>query len=81
MVEKAESFDGRRRPGRGRRRHASRPPRARSRSNGDNHHIAKTALIGKIGAGRPDHTEWTSGAPIEPDPYLKGYPWATGLSS
>jgi urea transport system substrate-binding protein len=23
---------------------------------------------------------WNSGKPIKPDPYLKGYPWATGLS-
>jgi urea transport system substrate-binding protein len=23
---------------------------------------------------------WDSGEPIEPDPYLKGYPWADSLS-
>jgi urea transport system substrate-binding protein len=49
--------------------------------NGENHHIAKTALIGKIGADGLIHTEWTSGKPIEPDPYLKTYPWASGLAS
>ena len=49
--------------------------------NGDNHHIAKTALIGKIGADGLIYTEWSSGAPIEPDPYLKTYPWASSLSS
>jgi urea transport system substrate-binding protein len=48
--------------------------------NGDNHHIAKTALIGKIGADGLIYTDWTSGKPIEPDPYLKTYPWATDLS-
>ncbi|NUT96482.1 MAG: urea ABC transporter substrate-binding protein [Saccharothrix sp.] len=48
--------------------------------NGDNHHIAKTALIGKIGPDGLIHTDWTSGKPIEPDPYLKSYPWAAGLS-
>ena len=48
--------------------------------NGDNHHIAKTALIGKIGADGLIHTEWTSQEPIEPDPYLEGYDWADGLS-
>ena len=48
--------------------------------NGDNHHIAKTALIGKIGADGLIHTEWSSGEPIEPDPYLEGYDWAEGLS-
>jgi urea transport system substrate-binding protein len=49
--------------------------------NGENHHIAKTALIGKIGADGLIHTEWTSGMPIEPDPFLKTYPWASGLAS
>jgi urea transport system substrate-binding protein len=49
--------------------------------NGENHHIAKTALIGKIGADGLIHTEWSSGAPIEPDPYLETYPWASGLAS
>lgn len=48
--------------------------------NGDNHHIAKTALIGKIGADGLIHTEWSSQEPIEPDPYLEGYDWADGLS-
>jgi urea transport system substrate-binding protein len=49
--------------------------------NGDNHHIAKTALIGKIGPDGLIYTDWTSGKPIEPDPYLKSYPWATSLAS
>lgn len=48
--------------------------------NGDNHHIAKTALIGKIGPDGLIYTDWSSGKPIEPDPYLKTYPWATGLA-
>jgi urea transport system substrate-binding protein len=48
--------------------------------NGENHHIAKTALIGKIGPDGLIYTDWTSGKPIEPDPYLKSYPWATNLS-
>ncbi|GAA1857369.1 urea ABC transporter substrate-binding protein [Myceligenerans crystallogenes] len=48
--------------------------------NGENHHVAKTALIGKIGADGLIHTEWSSGEPIEPDPYLEGYDWADGLS-
>ncbi|GAA4558036.1 urea ABC transporter substrate-binding protein [Pseudonocardia xishanensis] len=48
--------------------------------NGDNHHIAKTALIGKIGPDGLIYTDWSSGAPIEPDPYLKTYPWAGSLS-
>jgi urea transport system substrate-binding protein len=48
--------------------------------NGDNHHIAKTALIGKVGPDSLIHTEWSSGAPIEPDPFLKNYDWAKGLT-
>jgi len=48
--------------------------------NGDNHHIAKTALIGKIGGDGLIHTEWSSEEPIEPDPFLEGYDWADGLS-
>jgi urea transport system substrate-binding protein len=48
--------------------------------NGDNHHIAKTALIGKVGSDSLIHTEWSSGAPIEPDPFLKNYDWAKGLT-
>ncbi|MCH9736198.1 MAG: urea ABC transporter substrate-binding protein [Actinomycetia bacterium] len=48
--------------------------------DGDNNHITKTARIGEI---RPDgliYTIWESPGPIEPDPYLKSYPWAAGLS-
>ncbi|MFA5710074.1 urea ABC transporter substrate-binding protein [Mycolicibacterium sp.] len=48
--------------------------------DGDNHHITKTARIGEI---RPDgliYTTWESQGPIEPDPYLESYPWASGLS-
>ncbi len=48
--------------------------------DGDNHHITKTARIGEI---RPDgliYTVWESPGPIEPDPFLKSYPWAAGLS-
>ena len=48
--------------------------------NGETHHIAKTALIGTIGADGLIHTEWSSGEPIEPDPYLATYPWAGGLA-
>ncbi|WP_205347131.1 urea ABC transporter substrate-binding protein [Pseudonocardia broussonetiae] len=48
--------------------------------NGENHHIAKTALIGRISPDGLINTEWSSGAPIEPDPYLTSYPWAEGLA-
>ncbi|WP_181780762.1 urea ABC transporter substrate-binding protein [Pseudonocardia pini] len=55
-------------------------PEGKVTVNGDNHHIAKTALIGKIGPDGLIYTDWSSGAPIEPDPYLKTYPWAGSLS-
>jgi urea transport system substrate-binding protein len=48
--------------------------------NGANHHIAKTALIGKVGPDGLIHTEWSSGAPIQPDPFLKNYDWAKSLT-
>ncbi|MGH3901484.1 MAG: urea ABC transporter substrate-binding protein [Pseudonocardiaceae bacterium] len=48
--------------------------------NGENHHIAKTALIGKVGQDGLIYTEWTSGTSIDPDPYLAGYDWAKGLT-
>jgi urea transport system substrate-binding protein len=48
--------------------------------NGENHHISKTARIGKIGADGKITEVWNSGQPIKPDPFLKSYPWAAGLS-
>jgi urea transport system substrate-binding protein len=48
--------------------------------DGANHHVSKTARIGVV---QPDGliTEvWSSGGPIEPDPFLKNYPWAKGLA-
>jgi len=47
--------------------------------NGDNHHIAKTALIGEILPNSLIKTVWSSDAPIEPDPFLKGYSWWKGM--
>jgi urea transport system substrate-binding protein len=48
--------------------------------NGENHHITKTALIGKVAPDGLIYTEWSSSAPIEPDPFLAGYDWAKGLT-
>ena len=48
--------------------------------DGSNQHITKTARIGKIGADGQITEVWNSGAPIAPDPFLKSYPWAAGLS-
>jgi urea transport system substrate-binding protein len=48
--------------------------------DGATQHISKTARIGKIGDDGLITEVWNSGGPVKPDPYLKGYPWATGLS-
>ncbi|WP_238420142.1 urea ABC transporter substrate-binding protein [Gordonia sp. 'Campus'] len=49
--------------------------------DGENNHITKTARIGEIRGDGLIYTVWDSGQPIEPDPFLKSYPWAEGLSS
>jgi urea transport system substrate-binding protein len=49
--------------------------------DGENHHITKTARIGEIHPDGLIYTIWQSQGPIKPDPYLKTYPWAAGLSS
>ncbi|WP_456786699.1 urea ABC transporter substrate-binding protein [Cellulomonas sp. P5_C5] len=79
MVEKAESFDvaAVQEAADGTTFEA---PEGTVTVNGDNHHIAKTALIGKIGPDGLIYTEWSSDGPIEPDPFLEGYDWAEGLS-
>jgi urea transport system substrate-binding protein len=48
--------------------------------NGENHHISKTAYIGKIDSDGLIRSVWSSDGPIEPDPYLSTYDWAKGLS-
>ncbi|MDQ3901610.1 MAG: ABC transporter substrate-binding protein, partial [Actinomycetota bacterium] len=55
-------------------------PEGKVTVNGENHHIAKTALIGKVGPDALIHSEWSSGAPVQPDPFLRTYNWAKGLT-
>jgi urea transport system substrate-binding protein len=43
--------------------------------NGENHHIAKTTLIGEIQPNKLIKAIWSSDGPIEPDPFLEGYDW------
>jgi len=43
--------------------------------NGENHHIAKTGLIGQINSDNQFDVVWSSEEPIEPDPFLEGYDW------
>ncbi len=55
-------------------------PEGKVTVDGATQHIYKTARIGKIGDDGLIKEVWNSGEPIKPDPYLKGYPWAAGLS-
>ncbi|MEN3611928.1 urea ABC transporter substrate-binding protein [Plantactinospora sp. ZYX-F-223] len=48
--------------------------------DGENQHVFKTARIGLVQPDGQIKEVWNSGQPIKPDPYLKGYPWAAGLS-
>ncbi len=48
--------------------------------DGETQHLFKTARIGKIEATGLITEVGGSGQPIKPDPYLKSYPWAAGLS-
>jgi len=48
--------------------------------DGENHHISKTARIGVVQPNGLINQVWASPGPIEPDPYLKTYEWAKGLS-
>jgi urea transport system substrate-binding protein len=48
--------------------------------DGDNHHISKTARIGEVREDGLIYPVWDSGSPIEPDPYLETYDWASDLN-
>lgn len=45
--------------------------------NGDNQHVSKTVRVGKVRSDGQIEETWNSGAPVEPDPYLETYDWAT----
>ncbi|MFI7588803.1 urea ABC transporter substrate-binding protein [Spongisporangium articulatum] len=55
-------------------------PEGKVTIDGATQHIYKTAYIGKVNADGLIYSVWDSGKPIKPDPYLKGYSWAAGLS-
>lgn len=48
--------------------------------DGENHHVTKTARIGTVEPDGLIQQVWASPEPITPDPYLKGYPWAEGIT-
>ncbi|MGW0605377.1 urea ABC transporter substrate-binding protein [Streptomyces sp. NPDC002640] len=79
MVEKAGSFD----PDKVRKASDGitfDAPEGKVTVDGATQHVHKTARIGKVGADGLIEEVWNSGKPIKPDPYLKGYDWAAGLS-
>ena len=56
-------------------------PEGRVTIDGETQHLYKTARIGLVEPSGQIREISNSGAPIKPDPYLKGYPWAAGLAS
>jgi urea transport system substrate-binding protein len=55
-------------------------PEGKVTIDGATQHLYKTARIGVIEANGLIKEVSASPAPIKPDPYLKSYPWAAGLS-
>jgi urea transport system substrate-binding protein len=55
-------------------------PEGKVTIDGENQHVFKTARIGLVQPDGQISEVWNSGEPIKPDPYLKGYAWATELS-
>lgn len=55
-------------------------PEGKVTIDGENQHVYKTARIGVVQPDGLIKEVWSSGKPIKPDPYLKGYSWAGGLS-
>jgi urea transport system substrate-binding protein len=56
-------------------------PEGKVTIDGSNHHLYKTARIGVILPSGLIKEVWNSGHPIKPDPFLKTYAWAKGLTS
>lgn len=48
--------------------------------DGETQHLYKTVRIGEIQADGMIKELWSTPEPVKPDPYLKGYDWAAGLS-
>jgi urea transport system substrate-binding protein len=55
-------------------------PEGKVTIDGATQHLYKTARIGQITPDGQIKEISNSGTPIKPDPYLKSYPWAAGLS-
>ncbi|MFT9076879.1 MAG: urea ABC transporter substrate-binding protein [Ethanoligenens sp.] len=48
--------------------------------DGDNQHISKTVRVGQVQDDGSIKEVWSTPSPVTPDPYLKTYAWAKGLS-
>lgn len=55
-------------------------PEGNVKIEGENQHTWKIARIGEIQPDGQFKELWNSGEPIKPDPFLKEYDWAKGLS-
>ena len=56
-------------------------PEGMVKIEGENQHLWKTVRIGVVQEDGMFRELWNSGGPVKPDPYLKGYEWAKGLSA
>ncbi|MEP6490452.1 urea ABC transporter substrate-binding protein [Microcoleus vaginatus GB2-A3] len=56
-------------------------PSGKVKIDAQTQHIWKTVRIGKVRADGQIEEIWNSGAPVPPDPFLKGYPWAAALAT
>jgi urea transport system substrate-binding protein len=55
-------------------------PEGMVKVDGENHHTWKTVRIGKVRKDGLIDEVWSSGKPVEPDPYLKKFTWAAALA-
>lgn len=56
-------------------------PEGKVTIDGDNQHLYKPVRIGKVNSKGLIDEVWSTDKPVKPDPYLKGYDWAQGLST
>jgi len=55
-------------------------PSGKVKIDAQTQHTWKTVRIGKVKSDGQIEEIWNSGAPVQPDPFLKGYPWAAAFA-
>ncbi len=55
-------------------------PSGQVKIDAETQHTWKTVRIGKVRSDGQIEEIWNSGAPVQPDPFLKNYPWAAALA-